>query len=532
MNGAPIVNSSNVNDSSTSNANVAVIIDEDDVNAPANDTLTTFNGITIITGINAGTHAIVPAAYLSNNFDISYGLGTLNILPATLTVDANNITETYGNPVTFTSAVSGLQFDDSLSGVSNGIIQYTVLNNDQLPVTPPYAAGNYTVVPGGLGLLAPSDYMVNYFNGGLTINKASLSATADDKTRVYGDLNPTFTISYSGFVNGEGVSAITPPTAATSANPTSNFGNYAITLTGGSSDNYEINKTDGNLEITKASLIVEADLQFIERGSSLPVFTSTITGWKNNEQTTITSGPTYSVPPGCNQNAGVYNITVCCLSFPAITNYNVTYQSGLLYVNPKGGGAKKVKPVLDCVDTLINHPSGFNYVAKLRYENDNNTPVYVPLGADNFITALGNYSGNPPVVFLPGSYTFDIFFDGLKLTWSIKTYNGTQKSSSASEASSTSNKCNSGNLRLSQISQTGIELYPNPSSGFVNLHSSGFELMVNMVTVWDLTGRRYEVQVVGQGSDLNINCSSLTSGVYFVKIQTESEGFNLRFVKE
>jgi hypothetical protein len=75
-------------------------------------------------------------------------------------------------------------------------------------------------------------------------------------------------------------------------------------------------------------------------------------------------------------------------------------------------------------------------------------------------------------------------------------------------------------------------LYPNPSSGFVNLHSSEFELMVNMVTVWDLTGRRYEVQVVGQGSDLNINCSSLTSGVYFVKIQTESEGFNLRFVKE
>jgi hypothetical protein len=303
----------------------------------------------MITGTYAGTHAIVPAALLSNNFEITYGLGTLTILPKTLTVDADDKSGVYGDVISFTSSVNGFGYDDNLSGISNGLIQYQVKDISQQILNFPYPVGSHKIIPGSLGLILPTDYVVNYTSGDLNISKATLYITADNKTRVYGDPNPAFTLTYSGFVNGENETFITPPSISCSATSTSNIGNYNITLSGGSANNYTLDRKNGTLTITKASLLVVADNKWIYKGNSLPAFTSTITGWKNNEQTTITSGPTYSTPAGCNQAAGVYPITVCCLNFPKKTNYNITYQSGLLYINPKGNGAKKIKPSLICV---------------------------------------------------------------------------------------------------------------------------------------------------------------------------------------
>ena len=44
----------------------------------------------MITGVTAGDFRIVPAAMISENFEISYKLGHLKILPATLSVKAND----------------------------------------------------------------------------------------------------------------------------------------------------------------------------------------------------------------------------------------------------------------------------------------------------------------------------------------------------------------------------------------------------------------------------------------------------------
>ena len=72
------------------------------------------------------------------------------------------------------------------------------------------------------------------------------------------------------------------------------------------------------------------------------------------------------------------------------------------------------------------------------YENPNLTTVYVPIGSDNNIIALGSYSGVQPQIFLPSGGKFDVYFDGQKLTWLLITYNGNQKTAIASDASSTS----------------------------------------------------------------------------------------------
>ena len=86
--------------------------------------------------------------------------------------------------------------------------------------------------------------------------KASLTITADDKTKTYGEANPALTISYDGFVNGDDEGDITPPAVGSSAGLASGAGEYDITLTGGSAENYEITKVNGTLTVEKAEAVI------------------------------------------------------------------------------------------------------------------------------------------------------------------------------------------------------------------------------------------------------------------------------------
>jgi hypothetical protein len=526
------MNSSSVGDTTSNESPIVVIIDEDDVNAPANDTISEFKGINMITGIYAGTHAIVPAALLSNNFDITYGLGTLTILPAELTVKADNKTGVYGDNIDYTSTVSGLQYDDSLAGISNGTINYALSQNGN-PVAMPAPAGNFTITPSGLNLIQPADYTVHYESGSLSMGKASLQAKADDKTRVYGDVNPGFTISYIGFKYNDTEADITAPIASTNALQTSNVGNYSITLTGGSSSNYTIINSNGTLNIIKADLVVTADNKFIFKGQSKPTFTSTITGWKNNEQTTITSGPTYSVPSTCNQTAGVYTISVCCLNFPKKANYNISYNSGTLYINPKGSGAKKIELYLTCVDTLIGNANGLSYLAKFQYENDNNTTVFIPIGTSNSLTGSGVHIGTQPEVFNPGYGTFELPFDGTTVTWSIKSYNNSSLTTVSKSASLSSTKCYSSSSREeSKNLFYNYNVSPNPTNGQLHVSIEGISLLTQEIAVYDLLGKAYLLPITQDGEGLSIDCTILTQGLYILQVNHPDYKENIRFIKE
>jgi photosystem II stability/assembly factor-like uncharacterized protein len=84
----------------------------------------------------------------------------------------------------------------------------------------------------------------------LSVNKASLTATAENKTKTYGDDNPLFTISYSGFKWTDNPSVIDiAPSISSIATSTSNTGAYPITLTGGTDNNYMITNLNGTLTI-------------------------------------------------------------------------------------------------------------------------------------------------------------------------------------------------------------------------------------------------------------------------------------------
>src|SRR5207248_3060385 len=132
--------------------------------------------------------------------------------------------------------------------------------------------GSYAITPSGL---TSNDYSIVFVDGSLSVTPASLTITAVDATKVYGQANPTFTVGYSGFVNGDTASALGGTlTLGTGATASSGVGSYAITPSGLSSSNYTITFVVGSLLVTPASLTISAVDASKVYGQANPTFTA------------------------------------------------------------------------------------------------------------------------------------------------------------------------------------------------------------------------------------------------------------------
>jgi hypothetical protein len=140
----------------SSNTSSAVIIDEADLSVQGG-ALGAMMAVNTITGLNAGTQKLIPGTFIDDHFDVSYGLGTVEILPATITVTADDKSWTQGDSsLTLTMAVSGMAFSENITSVTMPAIS-TVDPALQSAGTYPIqlsggSAANYTfvLVPGTL----------------------------------------------------------------------------------------------------------------------------------------------------------------------------------------------------------------------------------------------------------------------------------------------------------------------------------------------------------------------------------------------
>ncbi|MFM8348433.1 MAG: MBG domain-containing protein, partial [Bacteroidota bacterium] len=176
-----------------------------------------------------------------------------------------------------------------------------------------------------------NNYAFTLAGGTLTVTKAAITATADNKSRTYGDANPVFTVTYSGFKNNETASVIdTPPAAASTAVVTSPVGTYPITLSGGSDNNYTLSFVNGSLTITKAALTAKADDLSRPYNTDNPVLTITYSGFKNNETAGVIDTPPVATTTAAKTSLpGSYPIT---LTGGSDNNYSLTLQNGTLTV--------------------------------------------------------------------------------------------------------------------------------------------------------------------------------------------------------
>ena len=117
----------------------------------------------------------------------------------------------------------------------------------------------------GTGL---ANYNISYSNGSLHVTPASLTITANNQTRLYGGVNPTYTETISGFMNGENSSVVSGvPTATSTATSATDVGSVVITASnsGLSAANYNFNTlVDGILTIDSLPAIIVAPITTTE----------------------------------------------------------------------------------------------------------------------------------------------------------------------------------------------------------------------------------------------------------------------------
>ncbi len=247
----------------------------------------------------------------------------LNVSKTALTVTANNATMTYGSTLpTFTVTYSGFVNGDTAASLG-GALAFT-------PTTVS-GAGTFPITPSGL---TSNNYTITFVNGSLTVNKATLTVTANNQSMTYGGTVPTpLTYAITGFVNGDTQSVVSgSPSVTTTATSSSPVGSYTITAAAGtlSAANYTFTFVNGTLTVNKATLTVTAASASMAYGSTEPTFTATATGLVNGN--TLTSlGLTFTTNPSIIGRAGTYAIV------PSLTNgsnYNVNCVNGTLTVNP------------------------------------------------------------------------------------------------------------------------------------------------------------------------------------------------------
>jgi gliding motility-associated-like protein len=166
----------------------------------------------------------------------------------------------------------------------------------------------------------------------LTVNKAVLMVTADNKSKTYGDTNPPLTITYTGFLGTDDLAVLDiAPTVTTTALQYSNVGTYPISPAGGLDNNYTLSYTDGSLTIGKAALMVTADNKSKIYGEANPLLTIIYTGFLGtDDQAVLDVAPTVSTTALQNSNTGTYPISPAGGSD---NNYTLSYTDGVLTIN-------------------------------------------------------------------------------------------------------------------------------------------------------------------------------------------------------
>ena len=92
----------------------------------------------------------MPGAFPSVNFDVSYDLGNLTILPATLNVKADNISPLCNGIPSLTSTITGYKNGDSAAIVIASGPSMQLLDNANQSVFGVPNGGVYQIIPSGV----------------------------------------------------------------------------------------------------------------------------------------------------------------------------------------------------------------------------------------------------------------------------------------------------------------------------------------------------------------------------------------------
>lgn len=201
--------------------------------------LITNNGSIWANPIGTGDNTVNNVTAIVSSFG-SFGAGAVpqvdpfvfNTLPA----------KTYGDP-DFNGGVTSLNTTQPIVYSSNNFAVASIV------------AGNIHITGAGTANITASQASDGFYPAAsvtkpLTVNKAALTISADNKTKFEGQVNPTLTATYTSFVLGESAAVLlTPAVITTTAVTASAPGSYPISIAGATSNNYTITFVNGVLTV-------------------------------------------------------------------------------------------------------------------------------------------------------------------------------------------------------------------------------------------------------------------------------------------
>ena len=504
------------------------------------------------TGENVGSYAInvgnlsaganYNMTFVSNNF-------TITTKAITVTADANQ-TKVYGavNP-TYTYTVSpSLVTGDAFTGALSRATGENV--------------GSYAINVGNLS--AGANYNVTFVTNNFGITKAALTITAIAKTKVYGTIDPILTYTINTFVNGDDESKLLTPVVINRV-AGENVGKYAISVSGATSNNYQITFVQDSLTITKAQITAKADAKTRIYGDANPTFTIQYSGFVSPDNiSNIDVLPTASTTATVLSNVGKYPITVSAGSDnnytfiyvadtltitqreliatadnATITYGDVTPTFHITYTTFVNGDTESVldqKPTITC-----NHTNAGTYSIVLSGGYDNNylltlvDGIYTIKKKALIVTAVdtikrrfeahpvfrltynGFVNGENESVFIKkpvptctaplnapaGTYPIEFSVSGTAANYAITNVNGILTILEPNG--------------IEEVQSASISVYPNPTSGLINIVMPNSETTV--ITIVDMNGKH--VNSVSCNTQITIDMSDVAGGVYFVRIQNQ-----------
>ncbi|MCP4927152.1 MAG: hypothetical protein GY916_14550, partial [Gammaproteobacteria bacterium] len=385
-------------------------------------------GAAVASPTNAGTYTVT--ATVDSTLYRGTKTGSLVIGKATATVTLSDLAATYdgsGKVAATTTDPAGLTVDLTYSQGStlvapiaavDAVAAVLYVEGDTLPtgkavgdvktpavvavtgVTGPSNAGTYAIV----GSVNEANYL-GYVTGDLVIAKKALSATADAKTKAYGSANPAATITYSGFENSEDATALdTAPAATIGADATSGAGDYDITLSAGTDNNYEITTANAKLTVTKAVLTVTANDASKIYGAAVPALDFTPGAFVGSDTINdIDTQPTVATTATATSDVGAYATTA---SGGADNNYSFAYTDGALTIS-KATATIALSDLSRDYDgkaegaTVTTTPTGLEGSVTVKYDGSTNEPVFVASYAVTASMDDKNYSADD----VTGTYT-------------------------------------------------------------------------------------------------------------------------------
>jgi hypothetical protein len=182
---------------------------------------------------------------IAENYVFGGVAGTLLVNPAVLTVTPGPVSMTYGSDLpVFSPTFIGLLNGDTAADLS-GQATFSTTATSASPV------GSYPLDINVSGLSA-TNYTFTGKAGTLNVTPVPLVITASSASITFGQAIPAFSVTYSGFKNGDTTAVFTSqPIVTTNATAESAPGVYPVVAAGAAAANYSISYVAGTLTINE-----------------------------------------------------------------------------------------------------------------------------------------------------------------------------------------------------------------------------------------------------------------------------------------